>query len=49
MLVLLMLAEMLVTYHFKIGCNNTNSCNSFAFLHRNYIVHSKNNKCPAFL
>lgn len=48
MLMLLILAEMLVTY-FKVGCNNTNSCNSFAFLHRNYVVHSENNKHPAFL
>lgn len=46
-LMLPILAEMLVTYNFKMGCNDTN-CNSFAFLHRNYVVHSKNNKHPAF-
>lgn len=43
------LAEMLVAYHFKMGCNNTNSCNSFTFLHRNDVVHRENNKHPAFL
>lgn len=45
----LILAEMSVAYHFKMGCNNTNSCNSFTFLHSNDVVHSENNKHSAFL
>lgn len=44
---MLILAEMLVTY-FKMGYNNTNSCNSFAFLHRNDVVHSETNKHLVF-
>lgn len=44
---MLILAEVLVTY-FKTNYNNTNSCNSFAFLHGNDVVHNENNKHLVF-
>lgn len=45
---MLLILEMLVTYHLKLGYKNADRCNSFTFLLGN-VVHSENNKSCFFI